>query len=320
MRFDYLKPTTVEEVISVLGKYDGKAKVLAGGTDLMVQMRARLMEPEYVVDISNIPALDYIDYDRDKGLSVGAMTTLRAIEKSTKLTGGYSLLSQTAGSVGSVAIRNIGTIGGNLCQDTKCLEYTQTHTWGLELCHRAGGDACHAVKGAKRCSAMAIADTAPALVCLDAKLRVYGQRGERIISIDDFFIASGVVDLKYNEMVTAIEVPMLPAHTKGVYLKHCLRGPVDFSIASVAVALTASKGICENVRIGLLGVARTPVRAHQAEEILRGQKIDEALIEKCAQKASDEASPVSERGVIAADKKQMIKTLTADAIKQLRNK
>ena len=317
MRFNYLEPKTVEEAVSLLGKYDGKAKVLAGGTDLLVQMRARLIKPEYVMDFSSIPGLDYIDYDQSKGLRIGAMTTLRAIEKSTKLLKEYSLLSQAAGSIGSVAIRNVGTIGGNLCQDTKCLEYTQIHTWGLELCHRAGGDVCHAVKGAKRCSAMAIADTAPALICLDAMVNIFGTDGGRTVLLEDFFVSSGVVDMQHNEILMAIEVPALPANTKGVYLKHCLRGPVDFSIASVAVVLTVNGGVCEDARIGLLGVARTPIRARQAEETIKGNKIGETLIAECAQMASDEAKPIFERGVTAADKKQMIKTLTAEAIKQL---
>ena len=317
MRFDYLEPTAIEEAVALLDKYNGKAKVIAGGTDLWPQMRNKVVMPEYVVDIGCIPGLDYIDYDEEQGLKIGALTTLRAIEKSGKIRELYPIISQAVGVVGSVAIRNMGTIGGNLCQDTKCLEYAQIHTYGLASCYRSGGDVCHAVRGAKRCSAMAIPDTAPSLICMDANVRIVGPGGERTCFLEDFFVSSGVVDLRPNEILTAIEVPHLPPNTDGIYLKHSLGDSVDFSIASVAVVLTRDDGICKDARICLLGVARVPMRARKSEEILKGERVDESSIDRCAQMASQEARPVAECGITAADKRQMIRTLTEEAIRKI---
>lgn len=282
--FQYLAPTTLSEVISLLAKYKDEAKVIAGGTDLVVQMRKRTVMPQYIVDITGIPGLDYIRYDAKQGLTIGALTTIRALEKSTDLWQMYPILSQAACKLGSVAIRNVATVGGNLC------------------------------------NAMPIADTAQALLALSAKVRILGPEGERIIPLEDFFTGVGKTSLKIGELLVEIQVPVPLPNTKGLYLKHLTRGAIDLPIVNVTVLITLEPEdkVCKDIRIVLGSVASTPIRARKAEEIMRGKRFDEDLINRTAQAASDEAHP--RPGSIRASveyKKEMIKVFTRQIIKEV---
>lgn len=282
--FQYLAPTTLSEAISLLAKYKDEAKVIAGGTDLVVQMRKRTVMPQYIVDITGIPGLDYIRYDAKQGLTIGALTTIRALEKSTDLWQMYPILSQAACKLGSVAIRNVATVGGNLC------------------------------------NAMPIADTAQALLALSAKVRILGPEGERIIPLEDFFTGVGKTSLKIGELLVEIQVPVPLPNTKGLYLKHLTRGSIDLPIVNVTVLITLEPEdkVCKDIRIVLGSVASTPIRARKAEEIMRGKRFDEDLINRTAQAASDEAHP--RPGSIRASveyKKEMIKVFTRQIIKEV---
>lgn len=281
MRFNYLEPATIEEAVSLLAKYDGKAKVVAGGTDLVVQIREKLISPEYVVDIGYISGLDRIDYDETRGLRIGALATIRAIEKSSKICQVYPAISQSAGMLGSVAIRNVATIGGNLC------------------------------------NAAPSADTAPALIGLSAKGKIIGPDGEKIVSLEEFFTGPGCIVCEPGELLVEIQVPVPPPGTKGVYLKHG-RSAIDLATVGVAVIMTMEPGaVCRDVKIVLGAVAPTPMRARKAEEVLRGKKVDPALIEKSAQAAADEARPITDVRASAEYRKEMVKVYTRRAIAQL---
>jgi len=265
----------------LLSKYDGKARAIAGGTDLLVQIRGKTIKPEYVVDIGYIPGLDYINYDEKQGLSIGALATIRAIEKSDKLCRIYPVISQAAGLLGSVAIRNVATIGGNLC------------------------------------NAAPSADTAPPLIGLSARARIIGPGGERLVSLEDFFTGPGETVLKAGELLLEIQVPVPPPGTKGVYLKHG-RSAVDLATVGVAVVMALeSGGVCRDVKIVLGAVAPTPMRAKKAEEILRGKKVEPALIEEAAQVASGEAQPITDVRASAEYRKEMVKVFTRRAIGQI---
>jgi len=253
----------------------------SGGTDLLVQIRGKAIKPEYVVDIGYIPKLDYINYDEKQGLKIGALTTIRAIEKSEKLRQLYPVISQAAGLLGSVAIRNVATIGGNLC------------------------------------NAAPSADTAPPLIGLSAKARITGSGGERLVSFEDFFTGPGETVLKAGELLLEIQVPVPPPGTKGVYLKHS-RSAVDLATVGVAVIMALeSGGTCRDVKIVLGAVAPTPMRAKKAEEMLRGKKIEPALIEEAAQVASGEAQPITDVRASAEYRKEMVKVFTRRAIEQI---
>ena len=286
MRFDYLEPATIEEAITLLAKYDGKAKVIAGGTDLLVQIRGKAIRPQYVVDIAGISGLDYINYDEKRGLRIGALTTIRALETSPEIHQRYPVISQAASQLGSVAIRNVGTLGGNLC------------------------------------NAAPSAETAPALIGLSARVRIVGSDGERVVPLEEFFTGPGSTVLKQGELLVEIQVPVLLPGTRGVYLKHGIRGTVDLAIVGVAVIIIpeAESEVCRDIKIVLGAVASTPVRARNAEEVLRGKKIDEALINQSAQEASEEAHPISDVRASAEYRREMVKVFTRRAITETMSK
>lgn len=282
MRFEYLEPESVEGAVSLLSKYGSKAKIIAGGTDLVVQMRNRDIEPEYVIDISRIPGLDYVSFDDGQGLSIGALTSIRTLETSAELQRRYPVIACAAGQLGSVVIRNVGTIGGNLC------------------------------------NAAPSAETAPALIGLSAKAKIVGPGGERVVALEDFFTGPGSTVLQGGELLVEIQVPPVPPSTKGVYLKHSVRSTIDLAIVGVAaiVTLGSTDKVCQDIKIVLCAVAPTPMRARKAEEILKGKKIDEALINRAAKVASDEARPISDVRASAEYRKEMVEVLTRRAISE----
>lgn len=284
MRFEYLEPESIEETLTMLGKYKGKAKIIAGGTDLMVQMRYMQIRPEYVIDITRIPGMDYITFDNRQGLRLGALTTIRALETSLEIQDQYPIIAQAASQLGSVAIRNIATLGGNLC------------------------------------NALPSAETSQVLVALSARVRILGPSGERTLPLEDFFVGVGQTILQPDELLLEILVSRSAPYTSGVYIKHSPRGPIDLAIVNIAVLSTMdpAKDVCTDARIVLGAVAPTPLKAVKAENVLKGQKIDEALIDLAAQVASDEARP--RKGSIRGSfeyKKEMVRVLTARAIRKL---
>ena len=313
--FEYFEPVTLNEARSLLIRYRGRAKVIAGGTDLLVGMKQGIVNPAYLVNIKKIPGLNHIDYDEKEGFRIGVLTTLHMVETSLEVNNKIGVLAEAAHKVGARRLRNVGTIGGNLCQDTKCLHYAKTYLWGWAPCYKGGGDACYAVKGAKSCPAMAITETAPALICLGARARLIGPKGERTVAIEDFFVSAGVTVLAEDEILTAIEIPQPPPHTAGVYLKYSKRGAIDFAIAGAAVVLTlqSGDGVCSNARIGLIGVARTPIRARRAEGMMRGKKIESDLIDQVAKSASKEARPLGDTYASASYRRTMVEALVKRA-------
>jgi len=284
MRFEYLEPETIEEALTILNRYQGRSKVIAGGTDLMLQMRNKSIDPEYVVDITRIPGLNHIAFDGPQGLRLGALTTIRALETSVEIQRRAPVLSQAAGQLGSVAVRNVATLGGNLC------------------------------------NALPSAETSQALVALSGRVRIAGSKGERIVPLEKFFTGVGKTVLEPDELLLEILVPGCPPHTSGAYLKHSPRGPIDLAIVNITVLITMDpeKKICRDAKIVLGAVGPTPLRARKAEEMLKGKRIDEILIEGAAQMASEEAHP--RRGSIRGSveyKKEMVRVLTGRAMKEL---
>jgi carbon-monoxide dehydrogenase medium subunit len=281
VRFDYLEPRTVQEAIALLSRYGCAAKLIAGGTDLLNAIRSKLLAPEHVVDIGSIPGLDSYTYDDDGTLFIGALATLRAVETSAQIKKHHTVISQAAGQIGSVAIRNVGTIAGNLCH------------------------------------ASPAADMAPSLLALGAKAKIVGPAGKRTVTLDDFFTGPGRTVLANSEMLVEIQVPAMPPQTKAVYLKHAIRGAADLSIVGVAVMASLEDGCCRNVKVALGAVAPTPMRARSLEIMLEGKKLDDALIENAGRAASDECRPITDVRAAADYRREMAKVLTQWAIKRV---
>jgi CO/xanthine dehydrogenase FAD-binding subunit len=280
-RFEYLTPKTIDEALSLLSQYKERAKVIAGGTDVVPQLKRReIKAPQYIIDLKGIPGLDYIKYDEVGGLALGALATIHAVETSSIIQEKFSILFQAAQSMASPQVRNRGTIVGNIC------------------------------------NAVPSADTATALLTLEARLKLISQQGERMVNIEEFFTGPNQTVLADEEILQEIQIPGLPPQAKGIYLKLTPRRAMDLAIVGVAVVVIAEDKLCNDIRIALGAVAPTPVRAKRAEGILKGQKFDEKAIEKVAQTAAEESKPIDDHRASAEYRREMVKVLTRRAINQ----
>lgn len=318
--FTHISARTVDEACTLLGKYHGKARLNAGGTDLLSTLKGEhlLDYPEAIIDIKTIPGLDYIREDNGV-LKIGALARLSDIAKSPLLGESYKVLAEAARSVATPQIRNAATIGGNLCQDVRCWYYRYPrHIGGPMRCVRKGSGSCLAVSGdnryhaileGKRCFAVCPSDTAVALAALNAQIIIAGQKSERRVAVADFFRPLGNA-LKRDEMVKSIEAPRFTASVKQTFLKFTLRNPVDFAIVSVASVITVERALCTDARIVLGAVAPAPVRAKKAEEVIKGRPIDQDAAVKAAEQAVAGARPLS----MNAYKLEIAKALVKRAI------
>ena len=287
--FFHINAGSVEEAVELLAKYEGKAKLNAGGTDLLGVLKDRILPqyPETIINIKTIPGLSAIE-EYEGGVSVGALTTLAEIIKSPIIEKYYPLLNEAAKTVASPQIRNMATIGGNLCQDTRCWYYRYPDKIGGMIdCFRKGGKVCpaasgenqyHAVMGAKRCFAVCPSDTAVALTALGARVSAAGPEGARNIPVEEFYTPLGNV-LAPGEMITEICIPKPSPAAGQKFLKFTLRKPIDFAVVSVAVLITLDRKICCDARIMLGRLRSAPVRAFKAEGICRKELSEENTAE-----------------------------------------
>lgn len=298
--FKYFDAHTLDEAISACKE---SSKIISGGTDCLGLLKNRVLTvyPEILVNISNIPGLGYIRED-EGGLRIGALATLAAIADSPLVKEQYGVLAEAARSVASPQIRNMGTLGGNLCQETRCWYYRCPPATGKSYhCYRKGGRLCyaltgdnryHAILGGKGCFSASPSDTATALRALEAEIKVKGPSGERAIPVEEFFTVKGNI-LKSDEILTEVRIPKpLPA-AKQTYLKFRLRKALDFAIVSVALVLSVEHEECRQARIVLGAVAPAPVRATKAEELLVGHSLDAALAAEAAELAVAGALPLT---------------------------
>jgi len=277
-------PKTMGEALSLLKRYNGKARVFTGGTDLLPKMKRREVVPRYLIGLNGIPDLTFIKYEKEKGLRIGTATTLNEILESSIVHRRYPILLEAVSQMASTQVRNVGTIGGNLC------------------------------------NAVPSADTAPPLIVLGAQLKIVGPnpRKERRVLVEDFFKGPDRTVLDSNELVSEIQIPPPSSKAYGTYIKHTLRREMDLAIVGVAVwfVLDSKKNICKDVKIALGAVAPIPMRAKKAEAILRGKPLDEDLIESAATMASEESKPIDDIRGSAEYRREMVKVLTKRAIQQ----
>jgi len=283
--FDLLQPTSVDDAVTLLKEHGDRAWVLAGGLDTMDWLKDRVKRPEVVVDISGIEELHGIR-DAAGGLEIGAMTTLSQVINDQRVRSSYSLLSDAADHVATPQIRNQGTLGGNVSQDTRCWYYRSG--WP---CYRAGGNTCyasaptamnreHAIMGQSRCVAINPSDTAPALIALDARMVVQSP-GRRTYEAEDFFIGPStditrMTVMKPGDLLTQIHIPATWANSRFYFEKVRDRGSWDFQLVTVAAAFKMSGSTIEEARVAVNGVAPYPVRLDAVERLLRGKTPDEA--------------------------------------------
>lgn len=317
-QFRLLRPRAVDEALAGLAKHAGKIRVLAGGTDLIPSMRQKLFEPECVLDLRGIAELGGIRPQSNGSLEIGALTTLSSIEKSPYLREHYPVLTEAAATVASPVLRNMGTLGGNICLDTRCLWYNQSLTWrkGCGFCLKKDGDLCHVAPGGSKCWAAFSGDTPPALLCLNAELEIASPNGKRRIPLQEFYTGDGENYRKLlpNELVTRVFLPAESADYRGIYRKLRVRGSIDYPLAGVAVVMKRSKGHVTDARIAMTGVNPAPVLVEEAGKMLVGRMVDEALAEAAGDIAARTAKPLTTSALTPEYRREMIRVFTKRAV------
>jgi 4-hydroxybenzoyl-CoA reductase subunit beta len=314
-----LTPATLSEAIEHLRK--SGATVVAGGTDLYPNLKRRQVEHNTLVSLAGVAALKGISGDPQSGMLIGAMTTLTEIVEHAQINSGYPALARAAYLVSTPQLRNSGTLGGNVCLDTRCMYYNQNALWrqALGYCLKACGSICQVAPKSPRCFAVSSADTVPVLLALAARLRLTGPEGEREIPIEAFYLRDGINYLtrKAGEIVTAIVLP--PAGTlKMTYLKMRKRNSIDFPVAGVAAALeTDADNKITRARVVLGALDSCPILLDQAATLMVGNELTSEIIDQVAELAFKTAKPLDNTDMGPAYRKQMARVLTARALRQL---
>jgi 4-hydroxybenzoyl-CoA reductase subunit beta len=314
--FKLLRPRSIAEAVETLGTYDN-VQIIAGGTDLVPSLKQRLFTPEHVLDIRGIGELRGIRPRAGQGLEIGALTTLTEIEHSDLLRRNYPVLTEAAMTVASPILRNMGTIGGNICLDTRCLWYNQSLTWrkSCGFCIKKDGDLCHVAPGGKKCWAVFSGDTPPALLCLDAEIEIAGPKGRRRIPLREFYtdLGDARIRLDRNEMLTRIFLPEQTSGYVGVYQKLRIRGSIDYPLAGVAAVVKAN-GHIEDARLAITAVNPAPRLVRGVRELLAGKHMNEEIATEVGELAARTAKPLTTSALTPEYRREMIRVLAKRAL------
>jgi 4-hydroxybenzoyl-CoA reductase subunit beta len=315
--FQLLRPKTLDEAIALMARHDGEIKVVAGGTDLLPSMKQKLFTPPYVLDLRGISELRGIR-SISGGVEIGALTTLRAVEHSLLIRDDYPVLYQAAKTVASPVLRNMGTIGGNLCLDTRCLWYNQSLLWrqSCGFCLKKDGDLCHVAPGGTLCWATFSGDTPPALLCLGAEVEIAGPDGMRRTPLSEFYVNDGIVRLHLatNEIVTRVYLPESSAGWRGSYQKLRVRGSIDYPLAGIAVALKIRSGRVEDARVGITAVNPAPLLVKDADVQLLGAIPGTELAERIGELAASTAKPLTTSALTPEYRREMVRVFAKRAV------
>jgi xanthine dehydrogenase YagS FAD-binding subunit len=300
--FELFQPASIDDVVGLLHQYGSDAWILAGGLDSFDWFKDRIKRPKVVIDLSQIKELVGVR-DMNGGLEIGAMTTLTDVVNHPDVKAKFKILSEAAEAAASPQIRNQGTIGGNVSQDTRCWYYRS----GFD-CYRAGGNLCyadtptainreHAILGADRCVAVSPSDSAPAMVALEAQMVILSVRGERVVDAEKYFIGPGhditrMTILQPGELLTSIRIPAKWANTEFYFEKVRDRPVWDFPLVNIASAKVVSGGKIDRIRIAVNGVAAHPWRLSQVEQAVTGKPVNEETAEMAGRMAIEGAVPL----------------------------
>jgi 4-hydroxybenzoyl-CoA reductase subunit beta len=320
--FKLLRPKTLDEAIGLMVKHDGEVKLVAGGTDLLPSMKQKLFTPPYVLDLRSIDDLHGIRPSKPRGarqgVEIGSLTTLSAIEHSPLIRRDYPVLYEAVKTVASPVLRNMGTVGGNLCLDTRCLWYNQSLLWrrSCGFCLKKDGDLCHVAPGGKICWATFSGDTPPALLCLGAEVEVAGPDGERRIPLSKFYVNDGIVRLHLgaNEIITRVYLPESAAGWHGSYQKLRVRGSIDYPLAGVAVALKLRLGRVEDARVAITAVNPAPLLVNDVDAHLVGTVPSEELADRIGEMAARTAKPLTTSALTPEYRREMVRVFARRAV------
>ena len=297
-RFHYLGPQALSEAAAALADLGTDAAVLAGGTDLLPNMKRRQQTPGTLVGLRGIPSLRARSGDAAAGVTLGALTRLSEIENDSAIAAAWPALTQAVSLIATPPLRNMGTIGGNLCLDTRCSYYNQGAEWreAIGYCLKKDGDVCWVAPGSPRCWAVSSSDTAPVLCAIGAEVTLTSRAGDRRIPVTDLFADDGIRHLtrRPDEILSALHLPPRKEGERSVYLKLRRRGSFDFPVLGVAarVRLTAS-GVVESASLFIGGTSSRPQPAEAAAKFLTGRTLrDEETVRETARLAAQVAKPL----------------------------
>ena len=320
--FNYYRPKTLTEAIHLIADQRPEDTMLvAGGTDLYPNMKRQQFTPQTLVGLRHLPELQECTGTAQQGMTLGAGVSLAQLSQHEAITTGYSALAIAAGLVSTPQLRNMGTLGGNLCVDTRCNYYNQTYWWrqAIGFCLKKDGDTCWVAPGSARCWAVSSSDTAPMLLALGAQVRLVGPRAERLIPVQQLYQDDGMTYLgkQHDEILTDILLP--PATGLRMrYFKLRRREAFDFPILSVAIALRlAESGECTEARVVLGAVASAPVLATDAAAVLVGQRLTPEVIETAAAAAFKPAKPLDNTDLLLSYRKKMVRVHVARTLREL---
>lgn len=272
-RFELALPESLDDCLRLLAQRGPETKLLAGGTDLLPQMKNSVLMPKRVIDLSGVARVKILECDA-KGLRIGAAVPARQVEQDPRVRKGYAAVAESAALLGSVQVRNLATVGGNIC------------------------------------NAAPSADMAPPLVALEAQAVIAGPKGERRVPLSDFFTGVRKTVVGPDELLVEIFVPAPGPHSGGCYIRHTPRRELDIAVVGVASQVTIANGVCAKARISLAAVAPTPVRATAAEAALEGKPLTPELIERAADLAGQAAKPISDQRGSADFRRHLVRILT----------
>ena len=318
--FTYLAPVSVGDAVKLIADHGSEAMLVAGGTDLYPNMKRRQFEPTVLVGLRGIRDIVGVSGSARTGMAIGAGTTLIAVSSHAEIARHYPGLAMAAGVVSSPQVRNMATLGGNVCVDTRCNYYNQSYEWrkAVNFCMKKDGDICLVAPGSSRCWAVSSSDTAPMLWSLGASVRLAGPNGERVIPISALYQDDGIRYLakQPGEVLTAIELP--PADGwRSTYLKLSRRGAFDFPILGVAVALRMDGETVREAAITLGAVASQPRPTPAAAALLVGERLTPELIDRVADAAYKPSKPLDNTDLTHPYRKKMTRVFVARALRQL---
>ncbi len=317
--FEFHAPDNLADAVALLAGRGPETMIVAGGTDLYPNLKRGQFEAASLVSLRRVRELGRIEGRAASGITVGAGSTLTQVSRHPEIARSYPALARAAGAVSTAQLRNVGTLGGNLCVDTRCNYYNQTYHWrkSIGFCMKKDGDICLVAPSSPRCWAVSSSDTAPVVMALGASLRLAGPEGEREIPAAALYRDDGMQYLAKapNEILTEIRLP--PADgLRTAYLKLRRRGSFDFPILGVAVALKLEGEVCTQAAIVLGAVDSRPVEASAAAALLVGQRLTPDVIDAAAQAAAKPARPLDNTDLLLSYRKKMVPVYVARAVRQ----
>ena len=318
-RFSYVRPGSAAEAAQVLAEHGSRARLVAGGTDLLPKMKRGQMEPEVLVGLGHLDELRQVRATDDGGFDIGAGVTLSQVTSHPQLRAAHPGYVRAAALVSSPALRNAGTIGGNLCVDTRCNYYDMSYEWrqAVGFCMKKDGDICRVAPAFTTCKAIASSDTAPVTIALGATVVLVGPAGEREVPVASLYQDDGKLYLtkSADEVLTSLRLPA-PDGWRSSYVKVRSRDSIDFPVVGVAVALQMTGPVVDACRIVLTAVGPAPLDVSDAAEPLLGRELDDAVIEEVAAEAAKPAKPLDNADLSYVWRKRITRKAIEQAIRE----